>query len=334
VNIDVHAHLFPQSALGAEQKGQDWYGIRFERPASAAAAPAMRIDEKRVALGSSVHREAPDERLKRMDALGVDMQVVSLVPPMFRYDLDAGVGAKFARAVNDEIAGMVSSHPDRFTGLATLPLQDANAALGELEHALNNGLSGIAIGSHVNGKNLDASELLPIFQLAGQHELFVLCHPISPRAPGAMRDYYLSNLVGNPWESMVAFGSLMFGGVFDEAGPMNICFCHGGGYITGGVGRLTHGHTYREEAEKSARLPIEYMQSVYFDSLTHDASALRRLIDVVGADRVLLGSDYPSDMAEPDPVGFVSGALSGETRSAVLGGNAGRLFGIAAKAAR
>lgn len=141
-----------------------------------------------------------------------------------------------------------------------------------------------------------------------------------------MRDHYLSNLVGNPWETMVAFGSLVFGGVLDDAPGMRMCFCHGGGYIPGGVGRLTHGRTYRSEAN-SDRIPLEYLRSVYFDSLTHDAGTLRRLVELAGAGRVLLGSDYPSDMAEPDPVGFVSGAsLAPDVRDAVLGGTAEKLL--------
>lgn len=254
-------------------------------------------------------------------------QVLSLVPPLYRYDVDPETSARGARAVNDKIAEMVRTHPDRFKGLATLPMQDPKRALDELDHALSNGLSGMAIGTHVLGQNLDAAELFPILEAASEHELFVLCHPIAPRASSAMRDYYLSNLVGNPWESMVAFGSLVFGGVLDRAGGMRICFCHGGGYIPGGVGRLTHGHTYRAEAKASRRLPLEYMRSVYFDSLTHDAGTLRRLVEIVGADHVLLGSDYPSDMGEPDPVGFVSRAgLADDVCARILGGTADRLF--------
>jgi aminocarboxymuconate-semialdehyde decarboxylase len=328
MNIDVHAHLFPQSAVAAESAQRDWYGLTFTEPASATAPPVMRVGERSVPLGSAVHREGPDDRLKRMDALGVDMQVVSLVPPLFRYDADVDASARRARAINQEIAEMVRTHPDRFKGLATLPMQSPKHALDELEHALEIGLSGITIGTHVNGTNLDAAELLPIFQAASEQELFVLCHPIAPRAREAMADHYLSNLVGNPWESMLAFSSLMFGGVFDQAGSMRICFCHGGGYIPAGVGRLTHGHTNRAEAKRSQLLPLEYMHSVYFDSLTHDAGTLRRLVEVAGADHVLLGSDYPSDMSEPDPVGFVTGAgLEDDVRAAVLGGTALKLLG-------
>lgn len=324
--VDVHAHLFPQSAVHAESRGVEWFGSTFV-PVPPNAPPALMTDGVRAKLGSAVHREPPEARIDRMDRSGVMTQVVSLLPPLFRYDLPVDVAVAAARAVNDEIAEMHRSWPDRFLGLATLPLQDQAASLDELDRAMALGLSGIAIGTHVAGRDLDDPALRPVFRRAGQLGCFVLCHPIRPRAADAMRRFYLSNVVGNPWETTLAFAGLVLGGVLDDAPGMRICFAHGGGYITSAIGRLGHAYRVRPEVTGSVRPPAEYLTSVYFDSLTHDPDGLADLVRRVGADRVLLGSDYPADMGAEDPVGAVDAAgLPAAEREAIVGGNARRLL--------
>jgi aminocarboxymuconate-semialdehyde decarboxylase len=325
--VDVHAHLFPQSAVRAEERGGEWFGSTFEN-VPPDAPPVIVTGGSRLPMGSAVHREPPETRLERMDLAGVATQVISLLPPLFRYDLPPDVAAAAARAVNDEIAGMRRSWPGRFLGLATLPLQDPVAALDELERAMGLGLSGFAIGTHVAGRDLDDPALRPVFRLAGRLGCFVLCHPAHPRSGDAMRRFYLSNVVGNPWETTLAFTALVLGGVLDDAPGMRICFSHGGGYITTAIGRLGHAYRVRPEVTGSARPPAEYLESVYFDSLTHDPGGLADLVRKVGADHVLLGSDYPADMGEEDPVGAVRAAgLTASESDAVIGDNARRLLG-------
>jgi aminocarboxymuconate-semialdehyde decarboxylase len=324
--VDVHAHLFPQSAVRAEAHGADWFGSTFE-PVAADAAPVVLTAGSRQPMGSPVHREPPEARVERMDRVGVRTQVVSVLPPLYRYELPPDVGLAAARSINDEIAGMRAGRPDRFLGLATLPLQDPDASLRELERAMEIGLSGFAVGTHVAGRDLDDPALRPVFRLASDLGCFVLCHPAHPRAGGTMRRFYLSNVVGNPWETTLAFTSLVLGGVLDEAPGMRICFVHGGGYITAAIGRLGHAYEVRREVTGSARPPAAYLDRVYFDSLTHDADGLVDLVRKVGADRVLLGSDYPADMGDEDPVAAVrAAALDDAVRDAIIGGNASRIF--------
>jgi aminocarboxymuconate-semialdehyde decarboxylase len=324
--VDVHAHLFPQSAVRAEARGAEWFGSTFE-PVPPTAAPVVVTGDSRAALGSTVHREPPEARIERMDRIGVRTQVISVLPPLYRYNLPPDVGLAAARAINDEIAGMHAAHPDRFLGLATLPLQDPAAAVRELGRAMAIGLSGFAVGTHVAGRDLDDPALRPVFRLASDLGCFVLCHPAHPRAAGAMRRFYLSNVVGNPWETTLAFTSLVLGGVLDEAPGMRICFVHGGGYITAAIGRLGHAHTVRPEVTGSAEPPSAYLGRVFFDSLTHDPDGLVDLVRKVGADRVLLGSDFPADMGDEDPVATVrAAALDDAERDAIIGGNASRLF--------
>jgi aminocarboxymuconate-semialdehyde decarboxylase len=324
--VDVHTHLFPQSAVHAEARGEEWFGSTFE-PVPLTAAPVVLTGDSRAAMGSAVHREPPEARIERMDRMGVRTQVISVLPPLYRYELPPDVGLAAARAINDEIAGMRADWPDRFLGLATLPLQDPAGSLRELDRAMAAGLSGFAIGTHVAGRDLDDPALRPVFRLASDLGCVVLCHPAQPRAAGAMRRFYLSNVVGNPLETTLAFTSLVLGGVLDEAPGIRICFVHGGGYITAAIGRLGHAYTVRREVAGSTQPPAAYLSQVYFDSLTHDPDGLVDLVRKVGADRVLLGSDYPADMGDDDPVGSVrAAALDDRDRDAIIRGNAGRLF--------
>jgi aminocarboxymuconate-semialdehyde decarboxylase len=325
--IDVHAHLFPQSAVRAEAAGEAWFGSTFEA-VPPGAPPVVLTGGTRSAMGAPEHREPPEHRIAHMDRIGVDVQVVSVLPPLFRYDLPAEVGAAAAVAINDEIAGMRARWPERFLGLATLPLQAPAAAVDEIDRAMAAGLSGIAVGTHVGGRDLDDPALRPVWRRAGERGCFVLIHPAHPRGGPALRRGYLSNIVGNPLETTLAFAALVLGGVLDEVPGLNVCFVHGGGYITSMAGRLDHAYAVRAEVAGSRRPPGEYLRRVWFDSLTHDPAGLAALTARVGADRVLLGSDYPADMGAADPVAAVTAAgLPEADRDAVIGVNAARLLG-------
>jgi aminocarboxymuconate-semialdehyde decarboxylase len=327
--IDVHAHLFPQSAVRAEAAGREWFGSTFEA-VPPGAPPVVLTDGVRAAMGAPEHREPPEHRLAHMDRIGVDIQVVSVLPPLYRYDLPPETALAAAVAINNEIAGMHAARPDRFLGLATLPLQDPAASVCELDRAMAAGLSGIAVGTHVGGRDLDDPALRPVWRRAGERGCFVLIHPAHPRGGAALRRNFLSNVVGNPLETTLAFAALVLGGVLDEAPGLNVCFVHGGGYITSMVGRLDHAYAVRADVSGSARPPSDYLRRVWFDSLTHDPAGLAALTARVGADRVLLGSDYPADMGAADPVAAVAAAgLPRAEREAVTGVNAARLLGTA-----
>ncbi len=334
--IDVHAHLLPRAAIAAHERGEDWFGTRLEvRPRRLAAITHGR----RAQLGSLDHLQPTQARLRQMDRRRVHVQVLSLLPPLFGYHLPPEVAAPRARAVNEELAGIVREYPGRFRGLATLPLQDTPAALAELEHATEVlGLDGIAVGTNVHGRDWDDPNLFPVLARAAELGALVFIHPMDVRVGKAVARYYLSNLLGNPFETTLAAAALIFGGVFDRVPDLKVCLAHGGGYSCMGVGRMDHGAVVRPEPRAAGvrGLPREYLQRMSFDTLTHSHHALRLVLEIVGSSQLVLGSDYPADMGEEDPVGFVEACagLTDAERSAILHGNAARLLTRAAGAVR
>lgn len=327
IGIDVHAHLFPQSAVAAAEHGTDWFGIPMSR--NAQGRPVASLNGKDMAFGSPVHLEPPERRVERMTAMGVARQLVSVLPPLYQYGRDGVQRTAALRTVNDEIAQMMSSFPDRFGGLAALPLPDVDASVAELKRTHDLGFAGIAIGTHVNGVNWDAESLFPVLEAAEAHRSLVLIHPVFPRCGDATRGHYLGNLIGNPFETTVAVASLVLGGVLDRLPDLRLVLAHGGGYTAFGIGRIDHGRAVRDEITRPAGVPSDYLRSMWFDTLTHSASALRYLVDEVGVRQVVLGTDYPSDMGDDDPVRRLDTYqwLSGEDRALILAGNVQRLLG-------
>jgi aminocarboxymuconate-semialdehyde decarboxylase len=271
-----------------------------------------------------------------MDAIGVDTQVISLLPPLFGYDLPIADAVSRSRAVNDELEGWVRDWPGRFLALATLPASDADAAISEMERAMSRpGFVGVEIGSHVGALTWDDDALFPILEAADRLDAFVFLHPNEPRAGSMLSRYYTSNGIGNPLETTVAAAALVYGGVFDRLSRLRIALAHGGGYLTLAAGRLDHVRRVRKEAQQtSTGIPSDYLRRFFVDALTHDPRAVRYLVDVMGVDRVLLGSDYPADMGPADPAGDIrrNPFLIETEKLAILGSNAERELGLTAKA--
>jgi aminocarboxymuconate-semialdehyde decarboxylase len=264
-----------------------------------------------------------------MDALGVDVHLLSLTPTMHWYDLSATDGISLATETNDDIAEMVGGHPTRFSGLAFLPLQDPAAAVTELERCVRDlGFVGAQVGTNVNGEDWDSPALYPILEAADQLGAMLFVHPTRGRGDAFLRKYHLVNLIGNPLETTVAIASLIFGGVLDRLPSLKLCFAHGGGYGCVGIGRMDHGRQVRADAGGAEQLPSEYLKSLFFDSLVHSHLTLDHVISLAGIDQVVLGSDYPADMGQPNPVEFITShpGLSAEDKAKVLGGNAARLL--------
>ncbi len=273
--------------------------------------------------------ETPEERIRAMDEMRVDAHVLSLSPLMHWYELDARAAALMAKEANDDLAEMVASNPVRFAGLAYLPLQNPATAIAELERCVRvHGFVGVMVGSHVNGLDWDADELFPVLAAARDLGALVFVHPAHGRANSFLTRYHLRNLIGNPFETTVAIASMIFGGVLDRLPDLDICFAHGGGYACLGAGRLDQGRQVRAEAQETSNLPSDYLRRLYFDTLVFSHRALSHLVDVVGAERVVLGSDYPADMRESRPVDFVEShpELTDNQRTLILGGNMERLL--------
>lgn len=327
--VDMHAHFVPQSIVDAALGDRAWHGVTFGRNENGKGFYSAAAGE-RMALPWQVPLESVGERCAAMTRLGVDVQVVSLSPTMHWYSADPQEAPDFARHANDELAALVAERPDRLLGLGYLPLQDPAAAVAELRRCVTDlGFPGVMVGTNANGRDWDDPVLLPVLEAAESLGAFVFFHPARGRADGWMGRYHLRNLVGNPLETTVAIAALVFGGIVERLPRLKACFAHGGGYACFGIGRWDHGYRVRKEASAQiSRLPSDLLRGLYFDSLTHSEIALRGLIDQVGATQVLLGSDYPADMAAPDPVGAIrnSALLDGAEKRAILGGNIARAF--------
>jgi aminocarboxymuconate-semialdehyde decarboxylase len=270
-----------------------------------------------------------DLRLRDMDAHGVDVQVLSPTVFTFFYGHEPTLALTCAMLQNEEIAAQLRKHPDRFIGLATVPLQDADKAADELRRATTKlGLRGAMIGSHVNGRNLDDPSLDPFWSAAEALGGFIFIHPHAPPAGERLKSYYLRNLVGLTLETTIAGASLVFGGVLDRYPNLKICLSHGGGFLPYQAGRFVHGWEVRPEAKiHVTRSPEASFGKFYYDTILHSKNRLESLIGWVGADHVLLGSDYPFDMGNVDCVGKVKAlTIASDDRNRILGGYAATLL--------
>ena len=230
--------------------------------------------------------------------MGVDRQILSIVPPLMGYGLDIGVNMKIAFAFNDHIAKLVSENPDWFSCLATIPLQDPGVAVDELERVVKAGHIGVQIGSNVAGKNLDDPDLHIFWERAASLDVPVFIHPINQLGGDSrLRDYQMGNLLGVPIENGIAAASLIFGGVLDRFPGVRIMLSHMGGIFPWVVGRMEHGYHEREGVNANqVKPPRSYMDRFFFDTIVHDADCLEFATKIIGSKNILYGTDYPFDM--------------------------------------
>jgi aminocarboxymuconate-semialdehyde decarboxylase len=329
MRIDLHTHIIPQRW---EDFASRYGGGRWPRlvPRDACHATIM--------TGDAVFREVtdrswdPETRIEDMDRLGIDRQVLSPPPVMFCYWAEARAGRAFARMQNESMAAIVARRPQRFIGMATVPLQDPGAAIEELRHARERlALRAVEIGTCPGGLDFDDPALFPFFTACRDLGMSVFVHPAAPVVgQGRLTKWHFPLIVGNPLETAVAISKLIFGGVLERLPDLRICFAHGGGAFPFTLGRLDHGWSVRPEGpEAIPKSPREYARLLHFDSLTHSAANLRFLVTQFGPERVVMGSDYPFDMGSPDPVAAVGeAALDPSARMLVEGGTAARFLGL------
>ena len=330
-SIDIHAHLMPQCLWRTVATGSDWYGTRYE-PGDGLGFTVTQGKRSRIATPKV--RFTPEERLADMDAQGVDVQVVSIHMPLVSYHLEPAEGRRLARDVNDEIAAMTRQWPRRFAGLATLPAQDVGAAIDELERAVRVlGLKGAELDTAVNGDNWDEPRFLPLFKAAEAMGAVLFFHPQPQHNFLLQRTerYGLANSLGVIVEDTLIVAILIFGGILDACPDLKVCIAHGGGVACFGMGRLDRGWQVRPEArEHTPRPPSAYQRRLHYDCVVGSEAALRFLIDSVGADRVVLGSDWPFVRWDPSPVAWVQGleSLSREEKDGILCRNVTTLLGL------
>ncbi|MFF4628961.1 amidohydrolase family protein [Streptomyces griseorubiginosus] len=327
--VDVHAHvLLPEvDALVAGLPGL----------AEARALDARRNGPAALAVsGPMVRERAPrmtdiTARLATMDAQGVDVQLVSPSPSHYHYWADEETAEKVFRRANEATAAHCAQAPERLHGLGLVPLQHPEQAVRALEHALEQGLSGVEISSHAPGRELSDPAYEPFWTRAAHRGAIVFLHPFGCTLDERLDQWYLSNVVGQPVENAVALSHLIFSGVLDRHPGLKLIAAHGGGYLPTHIGRSDHAWSARSDAGAGcAHLPSSYLKRLYFDSLVHDPHVLRELVRVAGADRVLLGSDYTFDMGAEDPVAALRAArLPDSDFHAIRGANAAALLDLA-----
>ena len=254
-------------------------------------------------------------RLDEIDATGVSKQVLSTIPVLFNYWAKSEDALETSRFLNDHIAEVVSRYPERFIGIGTVPLQDVDLALREMERCINElRMPGIEIGTNVNGKNLSEKNLLPFFEAAEKLNSSLFVHPWEMMGENDMQDYWLPWLVGMPAETSRAICSLIFGGVMEKFPKLKLAFAHGGGSFPFTIGRIQHGFDVRPDlvAVDNNISPGNYLGKFWVDSLVHDEKALKYLLEIIGDDKICLGSDYPFPLGEAEPGKLINETLLDE----------------------
>jgi aminocarboxymuconate-semialdehyde decarboxylase len=327
--VDVHCHA---AVFECEKLVEDLYRVEYE-PYDHFSSEMTVAHNRSLFPELRVKLTDPKVRLADMDRMGIDIQGVASFVSQYYYWAPPDLGVEVARVQNDGIAEMVATQPDRFFGLATLPLQDAALAIAEMERAVGQlGFRAVQIGSNIAGKDLDHPSLRPFFVRAAEMKVPVLIHPNGFTGGERMADYFLINIVGNPLDSTMALIRLIFSGLLAEIPDLRVIGVHGGGYLGSYQARMDHAWEVRPECRLNiSEPPSAYLRrQVYLDHVVFTPAAVAFLVGQMGADHVVLGTDYPFDMGEADPVGLVKAVpgLSTDDRRLIQGGNAVRLLGL------
>ena len=327
--IDTHTHILTEETAAL---------LRKEAPKVPVTITPVDAESAALDVGGVVYRPFPRggfdlaHRLRDMDAMGVDVQVLSVTPQTYLYNQDASLGAMTAAIQNDQIAKLVKQNPQRFMGIATLPMQAPEKAADELKRAMTTlNLRGTMFASNIIGKNLDDPSFEPVWATAEELGAFVFIHPNNVAGADRMKSYYLNNLIGNPLDTTIGAACLYFGGVLDRYPKLTVVLAHGGGFTPYQAARWEHGWHVRPEPKKNiVKQPVDIAKRFYYDTILHSAPVLEFMIEHVGADRVMLGSDYPYDMGMMDCVKHVRGLkISDADKATILSTCAQALLGKA-----
>lgn len=327
LTVDVHTHVkIPEAA----ELAMKYFSPELDPRSLHSSLETNALNR---AYHQSVHDRFTDldTRIQDMDTMGVDVQAIALAPPQYFYWLDEETAMRVAQIQNDGIAGMTAERPERFRGIGTLPLAHPRKAVGEAERLHGElGIRGIEIGTDVVGTDLDDRSFEPVWEALADLGIVVILHPAGFTEGQRLTDYYLVNVIGLPLSSTLAVTRLILGGVFERHPDLRMLVVHGGGYLPFYSARTDHAFRHRPEMRKNIdRLPSEYLANLWFDSTVFAPDLLERLVLDYGADRVLMGSDYPFDMGQGNPVDFVRSAeLSDTEHTMIQGENANRLFGF------
>ncbi|RQO30262.1 2-amino-3-carboxymuconate-6-semialdehyde decarboxylase [Taibaiella sp. KBW10] len=301
MKIDIHTHIMPEKIPNWFEKFGygDFITLQHHKPCCA-----------KMIKGDTFFREVEhncwdaDVRINEMDDTEVSIQVLSTIPVLFNYWANPKHGLETSRFFNDHIASVAAAHPTRFVGLGTLPLQNIDLAIKELERCITElKMPGVEIGSNINGKNLSDPYFNPFWEAAEKLGASIFVHPWEMMGENDMQRYWLPWLVGMPAETSRAICSMIFGGVFERYPYLKVAFAHGGGSFPSTIGRIEHGFNVRPDlcAIDNPHNPRNYIGKFWIDALVHDPQALDFIVDIMGADKICMGSDYPFPLGEHHP---------------------------------
>jgi aminocarboxymuconate-semialdehyde decarboxylase len=328
VTIDMHSHVAVPAAAEYIKPHLDLSTIPLAHFSSAATKELNAKQESDIRGRMTGY----DERFADMEKMGVDMQLVMPPPPQCYHTVALDYAVPAARMVNDGIAQFVSKHPDRFIAAGTVPMQDGKEAAKELERCMNElKFKGVEILTNVAGKELSDPAFEPFWKKAEELGALVIIHPNGFTEGKRLSRFYFNNIVGNPFETTLALHYLIFDGVLARHPKLKIFAMHGGGYLGAYPGRIDHAWGARSDCQADLpKPPTSYLKQIYVDSVVFTPDQLDALVKTFGADHVLMGTDYPYDMLENDPIGHIASVehFDESTRAALAGGNAKKLLGI------
>jgi aminocarboxymuconate-semialdehyde decarboxylase len=325
--VDTHSHIVPSEMWKVMLHDGPRYGVEITGNEK---RWIVRLEGSSYARPMYMPLTNDAERIATMDVQGVDMQVLAGYVDFSGYTMPVDLGVKFSELQNETIAGVIASNPDRYAGAANVPLQDAKAAIRVMERAARDyGFKAAQIATYLGpSRFLDDPALDPFWEAAQEMEWLLIFHPYDEQPAAGLREYFLHNCIGYPAATTVAVTRMILGGVFTRFPDLMVKVPHGGGFLPAVIERLRHAADFRPEprAKGFRGDPLDVMKRLYFDTLTFSPAALRYLVDLVGADRLMLGSDYPFEMAETDPVGVTKAGVPEHHHEAVLGGTAARIL--------
>jgi aminocarboxymuconate-semialdehyde decarboxylase len=327
VTIDFHSHVAVPAAAAFVQPHLD----ASADPLSFFASADTKALNQKQGLDIRARISQHDERLRELDAMGIDMQVALPPPPQCYYTVPLDVAIKAARMINDGIAEYVAKKPDRFVGFATVPMPDGNEAAKELERAVKTlKFKGAQILTNVAGKELSDPAFAPFWQKAEELGAIIVIHPNGFTEARRLQRFYFNNVIGNPFETTIALHYLIFDGVLERHPNLKIFAVHGGGYLGAYCGRIDHAWGARSDSHGTLpKPPTSYLKKIYVDTVVFTREQLTALVKTFGADHVLMGTDYPFDMGDYDPIEHVvSSGFDAATTAAIVGGNAKKLLGL------
>lgn len=327
LTVDSHAHVVIPAAAKYMMPHVDPQRIAMVKYAN---DETNMVNNQQEADRGPVAMQDVEDRMRVLDTQGINMQIVAPPPPQCYYQSPIEHAAVASRMVNDGMAEWVGTNPDRFAGLGTVPLQDPEESATELTRLMGLGLKGVMLLTNMDSEEISADRFRPFWKKAEELGAVVMIHPNGFTEGGRFSEYYFQNVIGNPLETTTALHYIIFNGLLRDMPDLKIFAVHGGGYLPSYSGRIDHAWGARKDCEANLpEKPSTYLKKIWFDNVVFTDHQLEYLVKVYGADKIIMGSDYPFDMADYDPVEHItSAALSDEDKAKVAGLTAKKLFGL------